>query len=293
MTTTNDRLAEIRARLDAASTGTTMDIQSGRSTLRASVSGGDRGRFIGGMGDLVDATVGETGPLTVTVADDEDGQDATLALHARDDLAHLLSLVEQLQGQLDEFATLQDRIPDDGNGDWGLGWDHGYNAALAEVRAMAARPPAQEHASGSNTPDPYTGEGTAPASPHEPAQAAIDTIARVLVGTDWDEEVPYTDIGPRETVAHLAGQIATVLATQPHTARAVHEALAREQFLDTLTATVPDQVDAYLDACDNDPRIALPYAQLGIPPAMIPGLRADGVTAVQAAITINATRSTT
>lgn len=92
-------------------------------------------------------------------------------------------------------------------------------------------------------------------------------------------------------------RVAHILATQPHTARAVHravhEALAREQFLDTLTATVPDQVDAYLDACDNDPRIALPYAQLGIPPAMIPGLRADGVTAVQAAITINTTRSTT
>lgn len=86
-------------------------------------------------------------------------------------------------------------------------------------------------------------------------------------------------------------RVAHILATQPHTARAVHEALAREQFLDTLTATVPDQVDAYLDACDNDPRIALPYAQLGIPPAMIPGLRADGVTAVQAAIAIN--RSTT
>jgi hypothetical protein len=91
-----DRLADIRSRLDAASEKTTMDVHAGRSTLCATVSGGDRGRFIGGMGDLVAATVGETGPLTVTVADDEDGQDATLALHARDDLAFLLGKVEAL-----------------------------------------------------------------------------------------------------------------------------------------------------------------------------------------------------
>ena len=96
-----DRLANIRARLDAASEKTTMDVHAGRSTLRASVSGGDRGRFIDGMGDLVAATVGETGPLTVTVADDEDGQDATLTLHARDDLAFLLALVDSLRERLD------------------------------------------------------------------------------------------------------------------------------------------------------------------------------------------------
>jgi len=107
MTDTNppaDRIAEIRARLDAASKSTTMDIHAEGSILRASVSDGDRGRFVGGMGDLVAATVGETGPLTVTVADDEDGRDATLALHARDDLAYLLERNDKLQQLVDEAA---------------------------------------------------------------------------------------------------------------------------------------------------------------------------------------------
>jgi hypothetical protein len=107
MTDTNppaDRTAEIRARLDAASKSTTMDIHAEGSILRASVSGGDRGRFVGGMGDLVAATVGETGPLTVTVVDDEDGRDATLALHARDDLAYLLKCNDKLQQLVDEAA---------------------------------------------------------------------------------------------------------------------------------------------------------------------------------------------
>ena len=84
-------------------------------------------------------------------------------------------------------------------------------------------------------------------------------------------------------------RVAHILATHPPPAEAVHEALARGRLLDTLVATVPDQVDAYLDACDNDPRIALEYAQAGIPPAMIPSLRENGITAVQAAISINTT----
>ena len=227
MTTTNDRLAEIRARLDAATDGPWHK---------------DDGEF----GCVTIGNYGWTTPHGVNgpeydVDSPQGHADAELIAHAPADLAHLLSLVDQLQGQLDEFATLQDRIPDDGNGDWGLGWDHGYNAALAEVRAMAARPPAQEHASGSNTPDPYTGEGTAPASPHEPAQAAIDTIARVLVGTDWDEEVPYTDIGPRETVAHLAGQIATVLAPAHYReAAASLRALGHDTAADLLESTARD-----------------------------------------------------
>lgn len=86
---------------------------------------------------------------------------------------------------------------------------------LAEVdrlRAENARPVAQERASGPNTPAPYTGEGTAPTSPHGAAQAAIDTIARILVGTDWDEKVRYTDIGSRETVEQIAGRISTAMA---------------------------------------------------------------------------------
>jgi len=113
-----ERVEEIRARLAAASTGTTLNVHEGGSTLRASVSGGDRGRFVNSMGDLVAATVGGTGPLTVTTADDEDGQDATLALHARDDIEFLLGLVGDLQGQLDKARALHQPerryTPDDG-----------------------------------------------------------------------------------------------------------------------------------------------------------------------------------
>lgn len=70
-------------------------------------------------------------------------------------------------------------------------------------------PDAASHgpATATGAPGPDPSEGTAPTSPQEPTQAAVDTIARILVGTDWDEEVPYTDIGPRETVAHLARRI--------------------------------------------------------------------------------------
>jgi hypothetical protein len=42
-----------------------------------------------------------------------------------------------LRARLHELATLQDRIPDNGNGEWGLGYDQGYNAAYGEVRAIA------------------------------------------------------------------------------------------------------------------------------------------------------------
>lgn len=95
-----ERIAEIRARLVAASKKTTVDVHAGGSTLRATATGGDRGFFVDGFSDLVTAAIGDMGPLKVTVADDEDGQDATLALHARDDIEFLLELVGVLEGQL-------------------------------------------------------------------------------------------------------------------------------------------------------------------------------------------------
>ncbi|WP_026931199.1 hypothetical protein [Glycomyces tenuis] len=39
----------------------------------------------------------------------------------------------------------------------------------------------------------------------------VDMIARILVGSDWDDGVRYTDIGTRETVEHLARQIIATL----------------------------------------------------------------------------------
>jgi hypothetical protein len=44
----------------------------------------------------------------------------------------------------------------------------------------------------------------------EPTQA-VDTVARILVGTDWDSGVRNTDIGPRTAVAHMAAQADAVL----------------------------------------------------------------------------------
>lgn len=52
-------------------------------------------------------------------------------------LESLCDEVEELRRRIHELATMQDRIPDTENGDWGLGWDSGYNAALADTRAIA------------------------------------------------------------------------------------------------------------------------------------------------------------
>lgn len=52
-------------------------------------------------------------------------------------LESLCDEVEELRRRVQDLASMQDRIPDDQNGDWGLGWDSGYNAALAETRAIA------------------------------------------------------------------------------------------------------------------------------------------------------------
>ena len=167
MTDTNGRLTEIRARLDAAT-------PAPWTRFARNASAPDEDDWY--LGHDVH------GPPRAQRGQIERVADAELIAHAPDDLAHLLSLAEQLQGQLDE------------------------------ARAENARPAAQDRASGPNTPAPYTGEGTTPTSPHEPAQAAIDTIARILVGTDWDDGVPCTDIGTRETVEALASQIIATLA---------------------------------------------------------------------------------
>src|SRR5690606_22388125 len=195
MTDTNDRLTEIRARLDAAT-------PAPWTRFARNAAAPDEDDWY--LGHDVH------GPPRAQRGQIERVADADLIAHAPDDLAHLLALVDQLQGQLDE------------------------------ARAENARPAAQDRASGPNTPDPYTGEGTAPASPHEPAQAAIDTIARVLVGTDWGDGVPCTDIGPRETVAHLAGQIATLAPAHYREAAASLRALGHDTAADILDNAAAD-----------------------------------------------------
>ena len=143
-------------------------------------------------------------------------------------------------------------------------------------------------------PDP---ELTIPLPPAETNGHAINTEANTWItdtAADYEEE-PLADVIARAINAaanESMDRVAHILATQPHTAEAIHEALARGRLLDTLVATVPDQADAYLDACNHDPRIALEYAQAGIPPATIPTLRTNGITAAQAAISINTDRST-
>lgn len=123
-----------------------------------------------------------------------------------------LAALERMKLQIDALIAAVSglSVPE---GNHSTDYRMGYADALDAARFTLGmpRPAAQDRASGPNTPDPYTGEGTAPTSPHEPAQAAIDTIARILVGTDWDDGVPCTDIGPRETVEALATEIVTRL----------------------------------------------------------------------------------
>jgi hypothetical protein len=57
--------------------------------------------------------------------------------HQDEQLAAANARVEELQAHLREIASVQDRIPDTDNGDWGLAWDQGYNAALGDMRLVA------------------------------------------------------------------------------------------------------------------------------------------------------------
>lgn len=96
----------IRARLDATSPGMTVDVHDGGSTLRATGNAADRPGFVGAVTDLVGALGGETGQLRLTFADDEDGQDATFALHAAADIRDLLDENARLNAALDEVHEL-------------------------------------------------------------------------------------------------------------------------------------------------------------------------------------------
>lgn len=167
MTDTNDRLTEIRARLDAAT-------PAPWTRFARNAAAPDEDDWY--LGHDVH------GPPRAQRGQIERVADAELIAHAPDDLAHLLALVDQLQGQLDE------------------------------ARAENARPAAQERASGPETPQGHPSEGTGVPGPHARSEAHIDTIARILVGTDWDDGVPCTDIGTRETVEALAREIVATLA---------------------------------------------------------------------------------
>lgn len=97
---TNDRmtagdLAEVAARLANTSPGMTFDVTMDGSTLRATADTANPHRIVAGISDLVETfTGGSTGPVMATFADDEDGQDATFALNAANDIRRLLAEVE-------------------------------------------------------------------------------------------------------------------------------------------------------------------------------------------------------
>lgn len=95
MTTTNDRLAEIRARLDAATPAPWTRFS------RNSSNPDEDDWFLGH--DVHGPPLAQRGQF-------ERVADAELITHAPDDLAYLLSLVDQLQGQLDEVTADRDRF---------------------------------------------------------------------------------------------------------------------------------------------------------------------------------------
>lgn len=94
----------IRARLDATSPGMTVDVRDGGSTLRATANTTNRPGFVGAIGDLVETfTGGSVGPVTATFVDDEDGQDATFALNAANDIRDLLDENARLNAENDDM----------------------------------------------------------------------------------------------------------------------------------------------------------------------------------------------
>ena len=171
MTDTNDRLTEIRARLDAAT-------PAPWTRFARNASAPDEDDWY--LGHDVH------GPPRAQRGQIERVADAELIAHAPDDLAHLLSLAEQLQGQLDE------------------------------ARAENARLAAQERASGPETPQGHPSEGTGVPGPHGAAQAADLTPAEQAAA---EELVRLSGPGgnPRWTAADFTYDArAVVAAVRPH-----------------------------------------------------------------------------
>src|SRR5690606_38007039 len=118
MTDTNDRLTEIRARLDAAT-------PAPWTRFARNAAAPDEDDWY--LGHDVH------GPPRAQRGQIERVADAELIAHAPDDLAFLLSLVDQLQGQLDAVRAI--RLAD---GDWSGSYRMGYRAALRDVRGVLA-----------------------------------------------------------------------------------------------------------------------------------------------------------
>lgn len=94
----------IRARLDATSPGMRVDVHVGGSTLRATADTKNPHRIVTGISDLVSTfTGGDVGPVTATFVDDEDGQDATFALNAANDIRSLLDENARLNAENDDM----------------------------------------------------------------------------------------------------------------------------------------------------------------------------------------------
>jgi hypothetical protein len=106
-----DRLADIRARLDAATPGPwkASVVDSPRSTCSTAIyshayAAGDA------RSEVLPSYPIKAGYARMRRAD------AVLMANARDDLAHLLGLVGDLQGQLDKARALHQPVPEAGQG---------------------------------------------------------------------------------------------------------------------------------------------------------------------------------
>jgi len=83
--------------------------------------------------------------------------------------------------------------------------------AETPIERMDSRP--QEATGATDTAGTETDRGTGAREPHARSEATVDIVARILVGSDWDEGVRITDIGTRETVQRMAEEIEASLRT--------------------------------------------------------------------------------
>lgn len=196
MTDTNGRLAEIRARLDAAT-------PAPWTRFARNAAAPDEDDWY--LGHDVH------GPARAQRGQIERVADAELIAHAPDDLAHLLTLVDQLQGQLDE------------------------------ARAVPARPAAQDRASGPETPQGHPSEGTGVPGPHGAAQAADLTPAEQAAAEHFARL--YNMIAPEHAPAVDAEQFTTEARAVVAAARPLIEADALDALAEAATTYGPPSTD--------------------------------------------------
>lgn len=147
--TTEERIAQIKERLTAISTKVSVTIEAGDSMLKATAdapSPGEYDRFTNSFIEFVETAADVTlEDRNVVIADDEDGQDLTFHLHAREDVPWLL---DQLAEARDKLDTARANLEEQG---WELvatGMDRdGARTAAAEatLRMTEARTAAEQY----------------------------------------------------------------------------------------------------------------------------------------------------